>query len=804
MRHKARKAAAALIVGALFVFMLSGVALAAPPWSDATNEFWVHTYRVTDVQVGTVAGGYANGTFLPAQPVTRAEFAKMAVSGLGIATKDPATPTFIDVLPDSIFYPYVEGAYAAGLVKGKTTPAGLLFGPTTDISRQQANSILGRYLSGQEIEATGAITGGPGSQEGPQRYPSLEAWYAAGGAYYLAGFADRGHIMPDHAAGTAYLVFQRVIKGSAGKLGPEAKLSRAQAATMVLRVKGVSFAPTISYLEPTSGPVAGGNTVIMAGNHLTGATAVAFGGTNATSFHVDNDNQITAMAPAHAAETVDVQVTTPSGSSAAAGTYNDYIYTAALPTITLLSPTSGTTAGGTQDSAVIIKGTDLIGATAVMFGTTAATSFWVNSRSEIYAVAPAQAAGTVDVVVTTPNGASVPTAGSVYEYLDLFPSLPLDKPVDLVRRTASPWIWSAAVAGHTVAYEESPTWTLWPPGVQMAPQSAVAKMLDLATGEISAVAGSETSPPHFTNFSTWPWWFLAALPNPQANGAAASLVWGVVNNQYSGGAIPRYQNVMGSAAGGEARALLDPATMTLPPIRTGDVLVLPRTTPAYENAHLGNVGTTLGYQLLILSGSLEKPVVVDPAAPRLPAAALVGISPYVSWFGFYTQDASQFRSDLPGQPPRVFDLRTGRLADIVVTDPRTPQRRTACVVAGHWAAWVAVDGSPQRNSLYLADLATGQARRLTDGNGPSEDITLSEDWLLWTDTSGTLAGFHLPDMTPVKVAGVLASGEYAWKLQVSGDLAVLMVVAPGGDPNYNSINYPPPPRWTAIRVVRLH
>ncbi len=698
----------------------------------------------------------------------------------------------------------MEGAYAAGLVKGETTPAGLLFGRNTDISRQQANSILGRYLSGQEIEATGAITGGPGNQEGSQRYPSLEAWYAAGGDYYLGWFKDRGQVLPDHAAGSAYLVSLRVIKGSDGKLSPEAKLARAQAATMVLRAKAVSFAPTIVYVQPTSGPVAGGTTVIMAGNRLTGATAVAFGGTNAASFHVDNDNQITAVAPAHAAGTVDVQVTAPAGSSATVGAGDDYVYTAALPTITLLSPPSGTTAGGTEDSAVIIKGTDLIGTTAVTFGATPAISFKVNSSSEIYAVAPAHAVGAVDVIVTTPNGPSVPTAASVYEYLDLFPSLPLDKPVDVVRRTASPWIWSAAVAGQTVAYEESPTWTLWPPGAEMAPQTAVAKTLDLGIGEVSTVPGSETAPPHFANFSFWPWWFLSALPNPKGNGAGASVVWGVVNPQYSGGAIPRYQNVMGSTAGGEAQALLDPATMTLPPIRTGDVLALPRTTPAYENAHLGNVGTTLGYQLLILTGSLEKPVVVDPTAPRLPAAALVGISPYVSWFGFYTQDASQFRSDLPGRPPRVFDLRTGKLVDIAVTDPRTPDHRTSCVVAGHWAAWVAVDGNPQRNSLYLADLATGQARRLTDGNGPSGDIALSGDWLLWTDTSGTLAGFHLPDMTPVKVAGVLAAGEYGRKLQVSGDLAVLTVVAPGGDPDYNSINFEPPPRWTAIRVVRLH
>jgi IPT/TIG domain/S-layer homology domain len=418
MRHKSRKAAATLLLGALFLLTLGGAALAAPPWSDAPNAFWVQTYSVTDVQVGTVAEGYADGTFRPDQPVTRAEFAKMAVSGLGIATQNPATPTFMDVLPGSTFYAYVEGAYAAGLVEGMTTPAGKVFAPDADISRQQTNSILGRYLSGQEIEATGAITGILGGEAPGSRYPSLEAWYESEGFGHLARFADYQDVLPVHAPGTAYLIFREVIKGSGGMLHPRAKLSRAQAATMVLRVKGATFAPTpptVSDVVPSSGPVAGGTTVIIWGSHLTGATAVTFGGANATSFHVDQDGGITAVVPAHTAGTVDVIVTSPYGSGVGADAYT---YTTALPTIIFLSPNTGTTAGGTE---VIIRGTDLTGTTAVMFGTTAAASFTVYPGDQILAIAPAHAAGTVDVIVTTPNGASVPTAGSVYLYSDLPP-----------------------------------------------------------------------------------------------------------------------------------------------------------------------------------------------------------------------------------------------------------------------------------------------------------------------------------------------------------------------------------------------
>jgi hypothetical protein len=174
-----------------------------PPWSDAPNAFWVHTYGVTDAQVGTVAGGYADGTFRPYRAVTRAEFAKMAVSGLGIAAKDPVSPTFIDVLPDTSFYVHVEGAYAAGLLEGVTTPAGKVFAPDSDITRQQANSILGRYLSGKELEVTGVITGVTGGETGGATYPSLRAWYAAQGFDYLSRFADYQDVLPAHAPGTS-------------------------------------------------------------------------------------------------------------------------------------------------------------------------------------------------------------------------------------------------------------------------------------------------------------------------------------------------------------------------------------------------------------------------------------------------------------------------------------------------------------------------------------------------------------------------------------------------------------------------
>ena len=67
--------------------------------------------------------------------------------------------------------------------------------------------------------------------------------------------------------------------------------------------------------------------------------------------------------------TVNLTVTTAGGTSAT-GSADDFTYEAA-PTVTAVSPSAGPVAGGTS---VTITGTDLTGATAVTFGSTAATS----------------------------------------------------------------------------------------------------------------------------------------------------------------------------------------------------------------------------------------------------------------------------------------------------------------------------------------------------------------------------------------------------------------------------------------------
>ncbi len=75
-------------------------------------------------------------------------------------------------------------------------------------------------------------------------------------------------------------------------------------------------APTVSGVNPTSGPTIGGNVVTINGTNFTGVTDVKFDGMTA-SFAFVSDTQITATAPAHAPGSVNVEVTTPGGTSAA-------------------------------------------------------------------------------------------------------------------------------------------------------------------------------------------------------------------------------------------------------------------------------------------------------------------------------------------------------------------------------------------------------------------------------------------------------------------------------------------------------
>ncbi len=166
--------------------------------------------------------------------------------------------------------------------------------------------------------------------------------------------------------------------------------------------------PSITSLSPDGGPTAGGNSVTITGSGFTGVNTITVGG-NAVAATVVDPTHITFTAPAHAAGAVDIDIDNGISLTTSIGAYT-YFDT---PAVTSISPTSGPAVGGTD---VTITGTGLNGATAVMFGATAATAFTVDSATPDHGDVTA-GTGTVDVRVTTPGGTSATGAAAQFTYV---------------------------------------------------------------------------------------------------------------------------------------------------------------------------------------------------------------------------------------------------------------------------------------------------------------------------------------------------------------------------------------------------
>ena len=165
--------------------------------------------------------------------------------------------------------------------------------------------------------------------------------------------------------------------------------------------------PTVTNVNPSQGPTAGGTSVTLTGMNFGGASGVTFGGNAATNVTVVSATSITATTPAHAAGAVDVVVTTGAGSFTASSAFN-YI---APPAVTGISPNFGPAVGGTV---VTVNGSGFTGATSVRFGGLAG-SFTLTSDTQITATSPA-GTGIVDLTVTTPIGTSATSAADRFIY----------------------------------------------------------------------------------------------------------------------------------------------------------------------------------------------------------------------------------------------------------------------------------------------------------------------------------------------------------------------------------------------------
>ena len=177
--------------------------------------------------------------------------------------------------------------------------------------------------------------------------------------------------------------------------------------------------PTVTSVSPALGLVTGGTKVSVKGTGFTSGTTVQFGSTPATSVTVLSSTSLSVVTPPGSPGLVDVTVTTPDGTSLVVN--GDRFTYVALPTVTGVSPAAGPTAGG---NTVTITGTGFQnifgfpGVSTVDFGSVPASSFTVDSDTQLTATVPPGSAGTVDVTLLTWLGATTATsAADQYAYL---------------------------------------------------------------------------------------------------------------------------------------------------------------------------------------------------------------------------------------------------------------------------------------------------------------------------------------------------------------------------------------------------
>ena len=167
-------------------------------------------------------------------------------------------------------------------------------------------------------------------------------------------------------------------------------------------------APTISSVSPTSGSTIGGTSILITGTGFVAGATVTIGGVSAVVGPI-TATTIAATTPASAAGAKDIVVTNPDTQSATGSALFTYVAPIAppAPTITSISPTSGTTAGGT---AIVITGTGFVAGATVTIGGASATVGTITSTT-IAATTPAGTAGAKDVVVTNLDAQSVTGTG---------------------------------------------------------------------------------------------------------------------------------------------------------------------------------------------------------------------------------------------------------------------------------------------------------------------------------------------------------------------------------------------------------
>lgn len=170
---------------------------------------------------------------------------------------------------------------------------------------------------------------------------------------------------------------------------------------------------SITSVSPTTSPTAGGGTLTIRGTLFSSGLSILVGSSSCGTVNFVSSTEVTCVLPAITASTVSVSVFNTNGTSATLA--NAIVYADAFgpPSVSAVSPVSGSTSGGT---AVTITGTQFQTGASVLFDMTACASPNVASSTSITCTTPTHAAGVVSVTVTNPD-VQANTLNSAYTYV---------------------------------------------------------------------------------------------------------------------------------------------------------------------------------------------------------------------------------------------------------------------------------------------------------------------------------------------------------------------------------------------------
>lgn len=201
--------------------------------------------------------------------------------------------------------------------------------------------------------------------------------------------------------------------GSAGTVDITVTNSAGTSATSASDRFTYSSAPVVSAISPATGYVNNITNITISGTGFTGLNQVYYNANASDATIFGSDTTVYAIINNFgSAGAYDIIVQTTGGNSATSAADRITIYPA--PAVTGVAPGSGLSSGG---ESITITGSGFTGATGVRFGSTAATSFIVDSYNQIRATSPGGVASTtVDITVTTPAGTSSTSAADQYTF----------------------------------------------------------------------------------------------------------------------------------------------------------------------------------------------------------------------------------------------------------------------------------------------------------------------------------------------------------------------------------------------------